>query len=105
MSKNQQISSFLGFYFIVGTPLSEAISYLLQYDHVIPAADARRLINNNNNNYYYYYYYYCGVAYESVHSLARGHVIRVWLMIISMFYKVQIIYKSVSQNVCSKKMK
>ncbi len=51
MSKNQQISSFLGFYFIVGTPLNEAISYLLQYDHVIPEADARRLINT----YYYYY--------------------------------------------------
>ncbi len=32
--------------------MSEAISYLLQYDHVIPEADARRLINT----YYYYYY-------------------------------------------------
>ncbi len=51
MSKNQQISSFLGFYFIVGMPLREAISYLLQYDHVIPVTDARRLINT----YYYYY--------------------------------------------------
>ncbi len=30
--------------------MSEAISYLLQYDHVIPEADARRLININ---YYY----------------------------------------------------
>ncbi len=45
MSKNQQISSFLGFYLIVGTPLSEAISYLLQYDHVILATYARCLIN------------------------------------------------------------
>ncbi len=44
MSKNQQISSFLGFYFIVEMPLSKAILYLLQYDHVIPATDARRII-------------------------------------------------------------
>ncbi len=37
-----------------GMPLSETILYLLQYDHVIPATDARHLINT----YYYYYYYY-----------------------------------------------
>ncbi len=58
MSKNQQISSFLGFYFIIGTPLSEAISYLLQYDHVIPEADARHLINT--------YYHYLLLLYQSI---------------------------------------
>ncbi len=47
MSKNQQISSFLGFYFIVGMPLSEAISYLLQYHHDTPATDAMHLIDTS----------------------------------------------------------
>ncbi len=46
------LTSFLGFYFIVGMHLSEAISYLLQYGHVIPAADARCLINT----YYLFIY-------------------------------------------------
>ncbi len=54
MSKNHKCLLFLGFYLIEGTPFSVAITYLLQYDHVIPATDARRLINT----YYYYYYYY-----------------------------------------------
>ncbi len=58
MSKNQQISSSLGFYLIVGMPLSEPISQLLQYDYVIPATDARRLINTYYYYYYYNYYYY-----------------------------------------------
>ncbi len=30
-----------------------------------------------------------GVAYESVHSLAIGHVIRVWLYIINVLFIVQ----------------
>ncbi len=63
MSKNQQISYFLGFYFIIGTPLSQAMSYLLQYDHVIPAADARRLINTH------YLFIYLFISYNTKNIL------------------------------------